>query len=251
MQGTLSSDSLPSRIAGVDLAWMSENNGSGIAIGSLDKNSLRVERVVHGLKGCNNVCGLLESVTNLRGVAIDAPLIINNATGRRPCEGELGSVYSSRWAGCHPANRALYPDAASVTLSRALEKRGFLHLGEPASEKWQFECYPHPAIIEIFRLDKRLAYKKGSVAARRAGQIELAKHIRSLQTVEGLALIPNADVDILTDASQIVSLRGQRLKDNEDGLDAIVCLYIAGLYAAGAPARCFGDRASGYIWVPA
>ncbi len=42
----------------------------------------------------------------------------------------------------------------------------------------------------------------------------------------------------------------RELKDNEDGLDAVFCLYIAGLFAVGAPIRCFGDRDAGYIVVP-
>jgi predicted RNase H-like nuclease len=59
-----------------------------------------------------------------------------------------------------------------VTLSRQLVRQGFQHLGR---KKWQIECYPHPAMIEMFRLDRRLAYKKGQVAERRAGQKRLAE----------------------------------------------------------------------------
>ena len=37
---------------------------------------------------------------------------------------------------------------------------------------------------------------------------------------------------------------------NEDYLDSLICLYIAGLYAVGHPGELFGDTVSGYIWVP-
>ena len=240
----------PCRLAGVDLAWLSEKNGSGIAIGSLVSRELTTEKVYSGVKGLDSVLTLLDSVTNLRGVAIDAPLIINNDVGRRNCESELGSVYSSKWAGCHPANISLYPNASSVRLSNSLGERGFVHLGDPAREKWQVECYPHPAIIEIFGLEKRLAYKKGSVAERRCGQVELARLIRGLSTNTRLKLRLNSEAKEITDAKSISALGGQRLKDNEDGLDAIICLYIAGLFSIGSPGRCFGETDDGYIWVP-
>ncbi len=45
-------------------------------------------------------------------------------------------------------------------------------------------------------------------------------------------------------------MSGQALKSNEDALDAIICLYIAGLYAIGFQGQVFGDKSSGYIWVP-
>jgi predicted RNase H-like nuclease len=45
-------------------------------------------------------------------------------------------------------------------------------------------------------------------------------------------------------------LKGQALKTNEDALDAIVCLYIAGLYAINHRGKTFGDLDLGYIWVP-
>lgn len=48
----------------------------------------------------------------------------------------------------------------------------------------------------------------------------------------------------------IASLRGHQLKHNEDVLDALVCLYIAGLYQSGHPQKIFGDAAEGYVVVP-
>ena len=52
------------------------------------------------------------------------------------------------------------------------------------------------------------------------------------------------------DSKHIRELQGARLKSNEDALDAIVCLFIAGLYAIGQPMTIFGDFESGYIVVP-
>jgi predicted RNase H-like nuclease len=48
----------------------------------------------------------------------------------------------------------------------------------------------------------------------------------------------------------INSLAGKALKSNEDALDSIICLYIAGLYALRSIGKLFGDKFTGYIWVP-
>ena len=48
----------------------------------------------------------------------------------------------------------------------------------------------------------------------------------------------------------ISGLRGDNLKGNEDKLDAVVCLYVAGLYSLCPHEKVFGDATDGYIYVP-
>ena len=124
---------------------------------------------------------------------------------------------------------------------------GFNHL---KGERWQIECYPHPAIIEIFGLSERLKYKKGKVEDKRAGQKTLASLLRKLSNSNTLRLTVGGELSRLLDESYIDSLRGQTLKSNEDTLDSVVCLYIAGLYAIEHSGKVFGDSSSGYVWVP-
>lgn len=247
---TPSQSSPETRLAGIDLAWMGEKNGSGIAIGSLSNNVLRVEAIHCGVIGLYSVNDILSSCQALSGIGIDAPLIITNTHGARPCEKELSTVYNARWAGCYPSNLTRFPDASSVKLASWLSKHGFSHLAEGSGDRWQIECYPHPAIIELFGLDKRLRYKKGSPDEKRQGQAALAGHIRNLASRPALALeIPDAFNHHL-DPQYIESLRGQRLKDNEDALDSLICLYVAGLFATGFEMTTFGDMETGYIVVP-
>jgi predicted RNase H-like nuclease len=236
-------------LMGVDLAWLSDKNGSGLAVGQLSGNTLSVSDVYTAVIGYQNVVTIIDSVPGLAGLAIDAPLIIKNTSGNRPCEKALNAVYAKKWAGCHPSNLGLYPEASSVNLGADLLKKQFQHLGRPGHEKWQFECYPHPSMVELFALEKRLAYKKGKVEEKRAGQKQLARLIQSLKG-RSLSLTINPELNYLLDEARIGVLRGQALKDNEDALDAIICLYIAGLYASGAPMQTFGDIESGYVVVP-
>jgi predicted RNase H-like nuclease len=124
------------------------------------------------------------------------------------------------------------------------------HLGWGNESGWQIECYPHPALIELFGLDKRHKYKKGTQKEKQRGQIELAEYIQSLCSSSTLSLqIPDAFSAYL-DAKHIQGLSGQGLKHNEDALDALICLYIAALYAIGKKMVVFGDSEKGYIVVP-
>ena len=239
------------RIVGIDLAWRSEGNGSGIAIGKLQGGLLLLERLCTNVIGVEEVVKIVKSVSNLGGVAIDAPLIIRNTYGQRPCEHALSKDYGGKKkASPHSSNLKQYPDASSVKLSEWLESNGLIHMGSPNIEKWQIECYPHPAIIELFGLEERLKYKRGRINQKRSGQVCLAQHIRTLESYPSLPLLITPGCDKYLDSNCIKELRGTRLKSNEDALDAIVCLFIAGLYTIGQPMTIFGDLKSGYIVVP-
>lgn len=189
----------------------------------------------------------LDQNVELMGVAIDAPLIIPNLSGQRLCERQIGSVYGSRKASCHTSNLSLYPSASSVTLSEHLAKRGFGHLDKNC---WQIEVYPHPAIIEVFNLPERLLYKKGTVAVRKQGQVALARMLKRLSNSAVLPLIIPETFQVYLSDDYIFSLRGKALKANEDLLDAIVCLYIAGLYVLDPKSQVFGNIHDGYVYVP-
>ncbi len=234
------------KLAGVDLAWQSDKNPTAIAFGSLEGAVLTVTSMEPAIYGIDKVISSLQK-EDLYGIAIDAPLIIKNSKGQRSCETETGKVYGSRGASCHTSNTNLYPNAKSVYLSECLLFSGFNHI---QGDCWQIECYPHPTIIEIFNLSKRLKYKKGRVAEKRDGQKQLAALLSNLRNSEILQLVIKGSEKRILSELDIDSLRGQALKSNEDALDALICLYTAGLYALGHKGHLFGDVTSGYIWIP-
>jgi predicted RNase H-like nuclease len=238
-------------LAGIDLAWNTARNGSAIACGTLTTDQrLRVERVHAGVIGEDAVLECVLGSGTVDGVGIDGSLIINNESGHRACERALSLEYARRHAGCHASNLTLYPDASSVRLAKALHARGYRHLAVPSEKKFLIECYPHPALIEMFGLSRRLAYKKGTKAQRLAGQSELARLLRTLERSSVLALDVSDDIDCCMNTAAIGELSGRAIKHNEDALDAIVCLYVCGLYAISAPHRKFGTVEDGYIVVP-
>jgi predicted RNase H-like nuclease len=235
------------KLAGIDLAWQGDKNPSAIAIGTLNGNTLILEDVEPAVYGMSAVLELITNQKEICGVAIDAPLVINNQTGQRECEKALGRMYGSRKSSCHPSNKSLYPDSQSVSLSSSLKSKGFQHL---SSKQWQIECYPHPAMIECFDLPERLLYKKGNVGDKKSGQAELASLIAKLESSSVLALKIPDHIKELFSASYINTLKGRALKSNEDALDSIMCLYIAGLYQLNVSSVTFGDADQGHIWVP-
>ncbi|MBT1444871.1 DUF429 domain-containing protein [Shewanella sp. JM162201] len=237
------------KLMGLDLSWQG-GNCSGLATGTLQGSVLNLDELTVKVFSPEELLSKVEAARPT-GIAIDAPLIINNHSSNRDCERLIGQHYGSRGASCHTSNLTLFPDALGVRLSKALLSQGYNHLAGP---RWQIECYPHPALIEIFNLPYRLGYKKGKVAERRVGQIKLANHICSLTTRTDLTLSLPATLTAWIDPERINSLRGQALKHNEDGLDAIICLYIAARHQLGLtkvfpPKPCDGPVTRDYIVV--
>lgn len=238
------------QLAGIDLAWHSSKNKTALAIGKLRDGVLTLGSIAGGLFGVDAIATCLSELPDLSGIAIDAPLIIRNTTGQRACETLIGKEYGSRHAACHTSNLTLLEKKKDgMQLSQVLLSRGFQHLGEIAG-KWQIECYPHPALIEIFNLMVRHPYKKGRVSDKRRGQCELAEMLLSLSQSSVLRLTIPEDLSQPLQHSHIASLGSVALKQNEDMLDAIVCLYVAGLYAIGIKDQVFGDAKDGYVYVP-
>lgn len=236
-------------IAGIDLAWKSQANPTALAVGKLYGRTLTLSALLANLYGVDAIMGGLAEFPDIQGIAIDGPLVIGNLRGQRECETRVGSVYGSRGASCHTSNLTLFPSADSVRLANVLRLHGFAHLGLGAG-KWQIECYPHPALIEIFGLAQRHAYKKGRVEARRRGQCELAMLLQRLGESAILQLIVPSELKACMTPQHIAGLAGLALKRNEDILDAIVCAYVGALYTLGVNDAVFGDATNGYIYVP-
>ena len=106
------------------------------------------------------------------------------------------------------------------------------------------EVFPHPALIEMFDLDERLAYKKGRVDERRAGLRDLDRLLGTLGDADPPAHFTSLNIGD--------GVRGRSLKGIEDLLDARVCAWVALRWHQQGPdgVRIFGDAESGHIAVP-
>jgi predicted RNase H-like nuclease len=241
---------------GIDFAWQSERNATGLAVARRDGAGASLVDVVSGVRGLNEIVAFVEHhATEKTVIAIDAPLIIRNTTGRRPCETAISKRFGASHASTHSSNLTLYPVPSTHQLVRRLEHAGFRHhVARERQERgrWFFEVYPHPAHILLFGLETIIKYKAKSRRPRslRLSEFErLQSLLLSLERAEP-ALAPGAAMSFL--AEDVHTLRGQRLKDREDALDAWLCAYLAlhAWYWGAERNEVVGDFESGYIVLP-
>ncbi len=241
---------------GVDLAWKSERNSSAIAVANWTGASAKITDVTSGIRGLDEVVAQIERhASENTVVAIDAPLIIRNLSGRRPCESAISQRFGGRHASAHSSNLTLYPEPATHELVRRLERDGFGHCvatERQRSGRWFFEVYPHPAQIVLFRLPTIIKYKAKSGRPRLLRDAEfrrLQMLLVSLQEKEPALGIGVASSRLST---PFQALRGQPLKDHEDALDAWFCTYLAlhMWYWGNERTEVVGDFENGYIVLP-
>lgn len=187
-------------------------------------------------------------------VGVDAPLIIANETGRRPCERVLSRAFASREAGPHPVNLSMphFRDGGrAMRLCRRLGLQAGLE--DPrATAGVMAEVYPHPSIVCLFGLDVTLKYKarKGrTLDSRRAELLVLCDSIEGLERRDVPLRTSSSTrwgelVTMVRDAPSMAALRVP-----EDEIDAYVCAYTVLLHdrAGGADTLDVGDRRSGSI----
>ena len=241
---------------GIDLAWRSDNNHTGCAVLEGDRSGMAVKESSEGLTTLSEVEAFIQAHTRDNTVvAIDAPLIIRNVEGQRPCEKEIGHRFGAAHASAHTSNRTLYPDAGSVKLANHLEEQGFRHCPEPHERylggKWFFEVYPHPAHVVLFERSRIIKYKKGRVSSRKKGLHTFRESIRHFLCRSIPPLVEDSLLHSLLDCP-LNDLKGRALKHYEDTLDATFCAYLAAYFWAwGYEANeMIGSREMGYIINP-
>jgi predicted RNase H-like nuclease len=254
---------------GLDLAWAAKNNTGAAVIEydpALDGNTGRLIRWPDGLGDNDTILEFVNEVAPAPDpavIAIDAPLAVPNVSGSRACDRELTRVFGKYQAGTHPANRTNLGrygnppgDIRGETLARRLsEELAFRQDPQivPRQPTRQFfECYPHPATIVLFNLNRTLKYK------RKLRSLENDRFAAYEQLQSLLASLSNAPSEPrLTFPASLLErdtrqLAGATLKHYEDMLDGILCAYIAFYHWwwGAEKTYIFGDLASGHIVTP-
>jgi predicted RNase H-like nuclease len=235
---------------GVDLAW-GQRSPTGVAV--LDATGSLCHVGVAG--GDDDVLTQLRPyVTGECVVAIDAPLVVTNPSGNRPCEAALNRDFRRFDAGAHPANTGLAWFADGGRGGRlCAELRLDLDPCSTAGRR-AFEVYPHAASVALFGLDKTLKYKQKPGRDFRALQSELLRlmgFLEDLRSATPSLQLAGPAWDTLKDTVRTATGKAQ-LRRAEDPVDAVLCAYIA-RYAHARPAdiTVYGDIATGCIVTPA
>ncbi|QFS43631.1 DUF429 domain-containing protein [Nostoc sphaeroides] len=185
-------------------------------------------------------------------IAVDAPTLIPNATGSRLPDKLSHKYFGKYHAGCYPANQNLPFADRTINFGLELESRGFVHAPtiEPQKlSRYQIEVFPHPAIVNLFNLERILKYKKGRLSDRRLELIKLQNYL--------LNILPSLSPPLRTwrlGGSFILEIptTGAALKATEDKLDSLICAYVAAYWWYWGEQRnlVLGDRTTGYIIIP-
>lgn len=231
---------------GLDLAW-GEKNRTGVAVVDADGRLLHVSTV-------QDDASIEEAVAPFVGadclVAIDAPLIVKNPTGYRPCETALNRDFQQFEAGARPAysQRPEFENPRGARIAAALT----LDVN-PASNATRraIEVYPHPATVALFGLPQTLKYKRGAFEDRQRELLQLMTLIEGLDKATPRLRV-NHNVSWVELRKRIAAAtRPGQLDRDEDPVDAVVCAYVA-LYSSHRPddVTVYGDFATGYIVTP-
>jgi len=237
---------------GLDLAGKVDGNHSGIAVLVGDVQQVKLGAVC---KGVDSLAGVVDFIQRhavaTTVVAVDAPLVVRNRNGQRLCETLISSTFGRFHASCHTTNLGRPYARTGMTIVDALAGCNFVHKFDIASAqqrhgRWVFEVYPHPAMIRLFGLKQIIKFKKGTVAEKRVGLHILRGHLKELEGLEDNTLLR----ELL--GRDLETLKGKRLKQYEDTLDALFCAYLAWhCWRWGAQRNeVFGTLAHGYIVVP-
>lgn len=240
------------KFIGVDLAW-GLRGGTGLCVVS-DGSVQASTRLV----GDDEILAWLKPhLDDGCVVAIDAPLIVTNPTGRRRCESLISRCFGAEHAGAHSSNLGLASFREGVRGARLAEALGLSvdPSFAPGTEvRRAIEVYPHPATVALFDLPSSLKYKakRGRpLETRRAAFAELIRLLLSLR--QGDPPLEVSLHDLWEPLATASTTAGATSLDRlEDEIDAYVCAYIALYYWTYGTARCrvVGDLEDGYILTP-
>ena len=140
---------------GVDLAW-GDRKPTGLAVLDADGHLVHVSAA-----GTDDeiVAALEPYVEGDCLVAIDAPLIVTNATGNRPAEAALNKDFARFDAGAHPSNTGKPEFSEQPRGARIAARLGLDMNPRSGRARRAIEVYPHPATVALFRLGRTLKYK--------------------------------------------------------------------------------------------
>ena len=233
---------------GIDLAW-NTNAATGIAVVD-DAGALLDSATLHA--DDQIVAWLTRPEWQPITSAVDAPLIVTNSTGQRPCERLISQAFGRYNASCHTSNLgvAYFNPPRGGALAERLGWNLDPEDAGTAARPGCIEVYPHPAMVALFQLGSVLPYKAKSgrtVDFRRSAFVEL---LDRMETLQHLRLTDNVRWAGLRQAV-IGATRQVDLERLEDEIDAIFCAHLAWLWHYDHDSlQIYGDVSSGYIVAP-
>jgi predicted RNase H-like nuclease len=238
------------RYLGLDLGWTPRDSSGGTVLEPTEDGGVRMVSA-DSLRSHEDT---LRWITRNRGrstctLAINAPIIVENLSGARPCD-RLLLQHFSRYRIDEYANNTVSASHPR-TIGRALMRMGFDP--NPAGEGDRIiETHTAAAQVLLFGVDRPVRLKTGAIGARKEGVQRLRELIteRLFQDITPV-LHRTPELDQLMDA-HLPDLNGTRLGELEEKLESLLCAYVAAwLGQVGTDGCAFlGDLDTGYILLP-
>jgi predicted RNase H-like nuclease len=181
-------------------------------------------------------------------VAINAPLIVENIGGRRPCDEQLEEHFGRYQIDEYHVNtvNASHPR----TMGKALMRMGF-HPDPTAESDRVIETNNQAAQILLFDLERPIRMKSGVIGARKDAVARMRELIEEKLSEATPALQPSAALDDLLGVD-LAQCNGTRIGELEEQLQALLTAWMAAYLDFRGPEDCafLGDLHKGYILLP-
>jgi predicted RNase H-like nuclease len=241
------------RFLGIDLAWAEGSasklaNESGVVALEEDGSVLDAGWTV----GVDATVAWIETRSTADTIVfIDASLVVENESGQRACERQVGQRYGAWKVSANSTNRRS-PRLAGVRLRELLEARGWHYddgfSGPPTGRRHLSECYPYTTLVGAEELGyerERPLYKRKPKRMRLADFRPLRAQacdvlVRRLASLLDLTSHP-ATRALIEQPSPEADLA---YKHREDLIDAALCAWTAALWHRAGTDRCqvLGDE---------
>ena len=238
----------PPRFLGLDLAW-APRHSSGGAVMELHEDGLKL------LSSCSLRAheDILSWIARNRGrdgvtLAVNAPLIVENMNGQRPCDTQLHEHFQQHQVDEYQVN--LVNASHPRTIGRALMTMGFDK--DPAAEGDRvIETYNQATQVLLFGLERPIRLKTGPVGARKDAVARYRETLSSVLWDAHPRLTESVALDELIYAD-LPSCNGSRVGELEERLEATLCAYTAAYLNVRGPEDCayLGDQDTGYVLLP-
>jgi predicted RNase H-like nuclease len=235
------------RVLGIDLAWGTVNETGVVA---LDPDGTIADAA--WTTGVEATAAWMKRWATADTLAfIDAPLVVLNDRGQRPCERQVGQCYG-RWKVSANSTNIASPRLAGIQLAAALIAGGWRYhdgcAGPPAVGRVFSECYPYTALVGAVEFgydDERPLYKrkppKMRVAewrpTRAANCDDLIRRLENLRSAD-----PPLDMSSHPAAATLLNahspLVDRDYKHREDLIDAALAAWTGALWVRHGLVRC-------------
>lgn len=257
-------------ILGIDAAWTA-TQPSGVALVSSTAGNWRLifagssyrHLVAHAEEGLISTfrpsgsvaaaAALLAAAGKIAGapvdlVAVDMPLSLEPITERRVSDNLVSAAYGARRCSTHTPS-AIRPGKISDDLRGGFEHCGYGLLTKEVRLPGLLEVYPHPALVELMRAEKRLPYKQGKTRNYWPTENPVNRRAKLFETWRTIVAHLEQEIPGAFDVLQLPPFEAPswQLKAFEDMLDAVICAWV-GICVFEGTAAPFGDVTSA-IWI--